>query len=276
MYDVHQHEVTVDRATGRGLRLGVCALVGLIASLAGVARADHGMMMSEDHHGDESEISVGLSLQAAGIDGTFYVGSYQGIAPSLAWMRGWLGASATITLYHLTENGLSLYGPGDAMVTCHATLLSTDDLDAGVALHVMMPTGNEIQGFGMGHVMAMPSVWASWRAAPLTLAASGGYGRALVDLGGEHHDHGPMPLVDPMNLQELTWSAGADVDVGHGVQLGGRTRGAAPIGSGHTRVVAGGRVAWGTPRLSTGMEIQLGLAGDPFTIRGVLDTALRF
>src|SRR4029077_17587007 len=110
---------------------------------AGVARADHGMMMSEDHHGDTSEVSVGLSLQAAGIDSTFYVGSYQGVAPSLAWMRGRLGASAPITLYHLTENGLSLYGRGDAMLTGHVTVVSTDDLDAGVALHVMVPTGNE-------------------------------------------------------------------------------------------------------------------------------------
>jgi hypothetical protein len=128
----------------------------------------------------------------------------------------------------------------------------------------------------MGHVMVAPSAWASWRAAPFTVAASGGYGRALVDLGGAHHDHGSMPLVDPMNLQELTWSAGADIDVGHGLQVGGRTLGAVPLGSGLARVIAGGRVAWGTPRFSTGFEAQVGLAGDPFTIRGVLDTALRF
>jgi hypothetical protein len=277
MYDVHrQHEVALGRTTRRGLRLGVAALVGLIAPPVAVARADHGMMMAEDHHGDTSEVSVGLSVEAAAIDTTFYVGSYQGIAPSLSWMRGRFGASATITLYHLAENGLSLYGAGDVMLTGHATVVSIDAIDAGVALHVMMPTGSELQGFGMGHVMAMPSAWASWHAAPVTLAASGGYGRALVDLGGAHHDHGPMPLVDPMNPQELTWTASADVDVGHGVQVGGRSRGAVPIGSGSTRVIAGGRVAWGTPRLSTGMEVQLGLAGDPFTIRGVLDTALRF
>src|SRR6185295_15509013 len=133
---------------------------------------------------------------------------------------------------------LSHYGAGDAAIGGLATLVEGDAVHAGVALHVMLPTGSELENLGMGHVMAMPSAWASWRAAPLTIAASAGYGRALVGLGG--HDHGPGPIVDPMNLQELTWSAAADLDLGHGVQLGGRTRGAAPLGTGRTRVIGGG------------------------------------
>ncbi|TMQ09101.1 MAG: hypothetical protein E6J90_38725 [Deltaproteobacteria bacterium] len=271
MHDVHHHEVTRDRA---GLRLGIAALVGaLVPPVA--ARADHDTAMSEGHHGEASEVSVGLSVEAAAIDSTFYVGSYQGVTPSLGWMRGRFGAGAAISLYHLSENGRGLYGRGDLMLAGHAAVITTDAVHAGVALHVMAPTGSELDGLGMGHVMVMPSVSASWRAAPLTFAASGGYGRALVGLGGQH-DHGPMPLVDPMNLQELTWGASADVDLGHGLQVGGRMLGAVPLGSGLTRVIAGGRVAWGTPRFSTGFEAQVGLAGDPFTIRGVLDTALRF
>jgi hypothetical protein len=260
-----------------GRRIGVAVLVGSLTPLApGVARADHDMAAMSDHHGDSSELSVGLSAEAASFDDTFYVGSYQGITPSLGWMRGRFGASAAISLYHLTENGLSTYGMGDAMLGGHAVIVERDALHAGAALHLMFPTGSEIDNLGMGHMMAMPSAWATWRAAPLTVAASAGYGRALVDLGGGHHDHGPSPLVDPMNLQELTWSAAADVEVGRGVQVGGLARGAVPIGTGHTRAIAGGRVAWGTPRVSTGLEVQVGLAGDPFTIRGVVDTALRF
>ena len=85
-----------------------------------------------------------------------------------------------------------------------------------------------------------------------------------------------MPVVDPMNMQELTWSASADVDLGQRVQLGGRTLGGIPIGTGRTRVIGGGRIAWGTPRISTALEAQLGIAGDPFIIRGVLETTLRF
>jgi hypothetical protein len=35
-------------------------------------------------------------------------------------------------------------------------------------------------------------------------------------------------------------------------------------------------VGWGTSRVSTGFELQAGIAGDPFSVRGVLETALRF
>jgi hypothetical protein len=181
-----------------------------------------------------------------------------------------------VSLYHLDKNGLGVNGFGDAMAAGHAALIASETTTAGVALHMMFPTGSELQGLGMGHMMAMPSAWATWRTHPVAIQASAGYGRAITSLAGGQHDHGPAPLVDPMNLQELTWSAGADLEVGHGVQFGGRALGAFPIGTGRTRVVGGGRVAWGTPRVSTGFEVQLGVAGDPFTVRGVVDTALRF
>jgi hypothetical protein len=261
--------------TATDRRIGIAALVGWFAPLMpGVARADHDMAtMSENHQGG-SELSVGLSVEAAEFDTTYYVGSYQGITPSLGWVRGRFGASAMIGLYHLTENGLSTYGAGDAMLGGMATVIDGEALRAGVALHAMLPTGSELDNLGMGHVMAMPSLWATWRSAPLIVSAGAGYGRALVGLGG--HNHGLMPLVDPMNLQELTFSAAADLDVGHGLQVGARALGGVPIGTGQTRAVGGGRLAWGTPRVSTGLEVQVGLAGDPFTVRGVLDTALRF
>jgi hypothetical protein len=231
--------------------------------------------MSEHHHGD-SEVSLGVAVEAAEFDTTFYIGSYQAIAPSASWMHGSFGANAMVGLYHITENGLSNYGFGDAMVTGHAAVLTGDDAQAGVALHVMFPTGSEIEGLGMGHTMAMPSIWASWRRSALALRATAGFSRALASLGG--HNHGPVPLVDPMNMQELTWSAAADLDVGHGVRLGGRTLGGVPVATtaGVTRVIGAGRLAWGRSRVTTGVEVQVGLAGDPFTVRGVVDTALRF
>jgi hypothetical protein len=275
MHDVHRPEVALGRTPDMRRRIGAAALVGWLAPLAaGPARADHDMAtMSENHHGDGSAVSVGLSVDAAKFH-TSYVGSYQGVTPSLGWMHGRFGAGATLGLYHLDKNGLSTYGPGDAMLGGSARVLGTCALHAGVALHVKIPTGSAPDGFGMGHVMAMPSAWATWRAAPFTIMASGGYGRAMTDLGG--HVHGMGPLVDPMNPQELTWRVGADLDLGHGVTLGGRTLGGIPLGAGTMRVIGGGRVAWGTSRLSTGLEVQVGLAGDPFTLRGVLDTALRF
>jgi hypothetical protein len=246
-----------------------------LAPSEGLARAEHDMM-SEHHHGDASEVSLGLAVEAAEFDTRFYVGSYQAIAPSVSWMRGRFGANAMVGLYHITENGLSSYGAGDAMVTGHVAVMATDAMQAGVALHLMFPTGSETEGLGMGHAMAMPSAWAHWQRHWLAIRASAGYGRALTSLGGHHH--GPAPLVDPMNMQELTWSAGAELDVGHGMRVGGHALGGVPVATsaGVTRVIGAGRVAWGTSRVSTGIEVQVGLAGDPFSIRGVVDTALRF
>jgi hypothetical protein len=256
--------------------IGAVALVGTFAPLAsGVAFADHEMAMSENHQG-ASELSVGISAQAARFDNAYAVGSYQGLTPSLGWMRGRFGAAATVGLYHLTENGREVQGLGDVMAAGHATVVTTEALDAGVALHVMLPTGSEAGDLGMGHVMAMPSVWGTWRAHALTIMASGGYGRAVTSLGGGHHDHGTLPLVDPMNMQELTWSAGADLALGGGVRVGGRSLGGIPVGMGLTRVTGGGRVAWATSRVSTAFELQLGVVGDPFTVRGVVETSLRF
>jgi hypothetical protein len=277
MYGLHQPEVVLGRTADIARRIGIAALVGSLIPLgSGVARADHAMTMSEHHHAASSELSVGLTVEAARFDTMLYGGSYQGIMPSLSWMRGRFGAHATVGLYHLTENGLSMSGLGDGMVTGHATVVAAEALQAGVALHVMVPTGSDPDRFGMGHVMAMPSAWGTWRAHSLKLMASAGYARAVTALGGGHHDHGSSPLVDPMNMQELTWSAGGDLEVGHGVQVGGRALGGIPIGAGRTRLIGGGRVAWGTPRVSTAFELQLGVAGDPFTVRGVVETSLHF
>jgi hypothetical protein len=257
---------------------GIAVLVGWFApGAAGLAHAEHDMATMSDHRAaDESQISAGLSVEAARFDNVLYIGSYQGIAPSLGWMRGRFGAGATVGLYHLVKNGLSVYGVGDAMFTGHAAVITTEALDTGIAVHLMVPTGSELEGFGMGHMMAMPSAWGAWRSRRITIKATAGYARALTGLGGAAHDHGPSPLVDPMNMQELTWSTGADLDVSHGVRLGGRALGGFALGNGRDRVIGAGRVGWGTARVSTGFELQLGLAGDPFSIRGVVDTALRF
>src|SRR5882757_10292599 len=99
------------------VRIGVIALLGAMTMQAGVSHADHdhGFAMSGSHAEASSEVSAGVAIEAAEYDSGFYVGSYQGIAPSLGWQRGRFGASAMIGLYHIEENGLSVYGVGDAM-----------------------------------------------------------------------------------------------------------------------------------------------------------------
>jgi len=272
MYRLHQREVSAAPRCAGAIALVLVAW--LVPRTAGADHAGHDMAMSETHQ--MSELSAGIAVSAAQYDNPLYLGSYQSVAPAVGWMSQRFGAGATLALYHLTKNGLSVYGMGDAMVMAHATVITADELQAGIALHMMFPTGSERDGLGMGHTMAMPSAWATWRAQAVSVNASAGYGRALVSIGGGAHDHGPTPLVDPMNLQELTWDAGADVTVTQRLRVGGGARGAIPIGNGTNRVIGAGRVGWGTSRVSTGFELQVGIDGDPFTVRGVVETALRF
>jgi hypothetical protein len=79
-----------------------------------------------------------------------------------------------------------------------------------------------------------------------------------------------------MNERELTWSAGGDTELGADFRAGARLAGGIPFGAGSERVVAGVRVGWDRGRVTTAAELQAGLAGDPFTLRGVVETALRF
>jgi hypothetical protein len=239
------------------------------------------------HHRTEATgpgdgFSASLGIQAAGFDTALYAGSYRAVIPTLGWSGRGLAASAALGLYHIDENGRRLYGPGDLAIRGHATVVTRDAVTAGVAIHASLPTGAHRDGLGMGHVMVMPSVWVGARLAAVSLDASAGYARALVALGGSHHDHGAWPLVDPMTLQELTWSAGATVALGvctgSCVRVGAGLAGAQPFGVAMTtpRVAATARLAWSTARVGTALEASAGLAGDPFTVRGMVVGNVQF
>jgi len=140
---------------------------------------------------------------------------------------------------------------------------------------ISAPTGSDMMGFGMGHPMVMPAAYGAWTDHVVTASVSFGYSRALASGA---HAHGMAPLVEPMNMSELTWSAGADVAILAGVRAGARLSGGVPVdvAVGNDRVVGALRVAWGEGRVDTAAELQAGLSGDPFNIRGVVSTALRF
>ncbi|HSN27419.1 MAG TPA: hypothetical protein VLT45_14090, partial [Kofleriaceae bacterium] len=138
------------------------------------------------------------------------------------------------------------------------------------------PTGDGQAGTGMGYAMAMPALWSAWTHARVTVAGSAGYSRALVS-PLSHHDHGPWPLVEPMNMSEISWSASGTVTIAPGTRAGARLTGGIPVlETGHDRVEGALRVAWGAGRVDAAAEVQAGIAGDPFTIRGVVETALHF
>jgi hypothetical protein len=242
---------------------------------------------AEHHHmgGDEaapstdaprSAVSAEVSLVAAHFENMLYAGDYQGVTPGVTWAGGRVSAAANLGLYRLQENGRELFGVGDVMVHGQVRVLGKAAVTAGASAMVMLPTGAHEDGLGMGHVMAVPGVWARWLDGRWSLDGSLGFAQALA--AAESHHHGGMmwPLVEPMNEQEVTWAAGGDFTLARGLRTGARVSGGVPTGDGVTRVIGGLHVLWTEGRVDTMFEVQAGLAGDPFTLRGVLETALRF
>lgn len=242
-----------------------------IVCWAGAARAQH-------HHEvdtEETNFAAGVTMVAATFDTLLYEGNYQGVMPSVRWANDRFGAGASAAAYRLEENGATFYGFGDVVVHGHAMIVGDEQARAGVIASVSAPVGDDRRGLGMGHVMLMPALFGSWTIDRVALAATAGYSRAIG--GSSEHDHGMWPLVEPMNISEVTWSAGGAVAVSPAVQIGARMSGGIPIVfSGDDRLVAALRVSWSTGRFQTAGELQAGIVGDPFIIRGVVSTALSF
>ncbi len=232
--------------------------------------------MAEEPH-DSTDFAASVGLVVASFDTMNYVGDYEGIVTSLRWTRDRVSVAATAPLYRLFENGASFFGIGDVSLAGQVALVSSESVQLGAVAMLSAPSGNGVEGLGMGHPMAMPAVYAGWRGPQLAVAASFGYSRALAELPKDH-DHGVWPLVDPMNMSELTWSASGDHPLTTELHIGARLSGGIPVGGviGHTRVVGAFRVAFGHGRVETAAEVQAGIYGDPFTLRGVVETALRF
>lgn len=257
----------------------VLLFVALVAGAPRVAVAEHqhGAAPASASAEGGSELSAGVSVVAARFETKLYEGHYQGITPSVGWSRGRFAVAANLPVYWIERNGAGYSGLGDAFVHGQATVVDRGRGRAGVVLGVSAPTGDASDGLGMGHVMVMPAAWGSWRAGRATLGGSLGYARALGEGSGGHHDHaGAWPLVEPMNRAELTWTATLDVALATRWRAGLRAGGAAAIGEGEGRATTGVRAAWAWGRGETGVEIAAGVVGDPFTVRGVVDTALRF
>jgi len=80
-----------------------------------------------------------------------------------------------------------------------------------------------------------------------------------------------------MNMSEVTFGGGGDVAITGGIRGGVRVAGGVPVGAvGHDRLIGAAHLAWGSRRVETSLEMQAGVVGDPFDVRGVVETALRF
>lgn len=179
--------------------------------------------------------------------------------------------------YRLEKNGKTTRGLGDLFVHGQATALTHDQISAGAVLGISVPTGDHDAGLGMGHVMVMPSLWARWAPGRFVVVISAGYGQGIGDRGTHaHHSNSAWPLVDPMSFSELTFGTSAEVALPGGFRAGARASGAIPTGDGGSRLFGGVRVAFARGRIESSLEAQAGIVGEPFGVRGVFTTAVRF
>ena len=229
--------------------------------------------------GPPSVPSIGLAVGVvtARYRTPLFEGSYQGATIGASISAGRFAFAAAITEYQLVRNGLATYGPGDVMMHVHTQLVARRQFSGGAMVMGSLPSGDGERGFGMGHVMLMPELWAEWDTPTFTLAATvgGSYAFGGAEAHAKHGGSGTWPLVDPMNAREVTFDAGAMYMLAPTLSAGARVFGAAPINDGLTRVAIAGRVAWTLGRTVTSLEIAGGAVGDPFGLRGTLGTTIR-
>ena len=273
------------------LRLSL--LVAGLWSLAGTARADehaHAHHHAHDAHADHTGhallggmhdhtpgYAVSVGVLAASYTSPIYEGDYQGAQVGARATWGRVGVGASLAAYRITKNGKTVDGIGDVTLHAHAVAVTRGAVMAGVMVMATLPTADDTAGLGMGHVMLMPEAWIMWTPGRLALSAAAGYARMF---GGHaaHAEHGVAlwPLVDPMNAVELPFEGTAMVALAPQLGIGAKLVGGVPLGDGDTRLAAGGRLAWIAGSVTTSAELLGGVAGDPFGLRGVIETSLRF
>jgi hypothetical protein len=240
---------------------------------------DQGSLFGGHHHGHGSGSSYGasLGLVAATYGAALYAGDYRGVIAGLRWSRGRFGAAISLPAYRLAKNGKATSGIGDVTFHGHATAVTAGPLAAGVMAMASAPTGDGDAGLGMGHVMFMGEAWGTWTPGSFAVSGSAGFAHALGGASAHaEHGGGMWPLVDPMNASELTYGGTAMVALASTLGVGLRAAGAVPVGDGAHWLTGGVRVMWSEGRVATSAEVLGGLVGDPFGLRGVIETSVRF
>lgn len=223
-----------------------------------------------------------VRMDAAGYRNASYQGDYQGTAPTIGFNHPRVAVMALLPAYRLTRNGRTGYGVGDLALALRMPVpaFSAGSVSAGFGLSATMPTGKASADLGMGHVMLMPEFWFGHESERVQIAGTVGFARALTAASASHHNHGPRPIVNPMNLSEVDASLNAFLRVHQRVWLKFGTYGAMPVGTvnahGVTRIVASSGLTVSVGGLELSAELQAPLTGAPFLARGVLQVGYRF
>lgn len=240
--------------------------------------ANHALLGGgHDHGGGGLRAAVSLGVLAGTYRNPLYEGDYRGAVLGARGSYGRFGLAVSLPAYHLVRNGAAIDGIGDLMLHAHAALVERGAFAAGAMMMASAPTGDGVRGLGMGHVMLMPEVWATWIPSRFAFAVAAGYGHAIGGASAHaEHGGGMWPLVEPMNASEITFSGTGMIALRRGLGIGARGYGAAAIGEGDTRLAAGGRLVWAAGRVRTTAEIMAGMVGEPFGVRGMVETSIHF
>ncbi|HLL21218.1 MAG TPA: hypothetical protein VK427_03755 [Kofleriaceae bacterium] len=246
-----------------------------LALVATTASADH-----EHHHTsaevEDSSVTASLGVLAASYSARLFEGDYQGVSFAGAWSYGRFEVGASVVGYQIDRNGKRYRGAGDVMVHGTARLYERGRATAGAHVMVMVPSGDDDLGVGMGHWMVMTAGWAAWSHRLAALGAAVGYARGIGGAAAHaEHGGGAWPLVDPMTYSEVTYDANAMVPVANAVAVGAGVVGAIP-NEGDTRMIGAARFRWRRGPVETMLEAQAGIAGDPVRYRGMLTTSVTF
>ncbi|MBL9101998.1 MAG: hypothetical protein JNL82_13625 [Myxococcales bacterium] len=258
------------------------ALIGLLLLAARPAAASQQCHPLAGSVWRNPGLLTGVRLDAAGYRNSSYEGDYQGLAPTLGFNHPRVAVMALLPAYRLTRNGRTGYGLGDLALAVRVPIpaLSRGTWSGGLGLSATLPTGKAGADLGMGHVMLMPEFWFGHEQERVQLVGTVGFARALASAGAGHHDHGPRPIVNPMNLSEVDASLNSFVRVHDKVWLKLGMFGAMPVGTvnaeGVTRILAGSGLVVAVRGLEISAELQAPLAGAPFLARGVLQVGYRF
>lgn len=224
--------------------------------------------MGHDHGG--FGFGLGLRMEAASSEVDELPASYQGVAIHAHVHAGPIVVAAHLPTYRLDSARGVYYGTGDLHVEAWLRAIRRPGFSAGVGLPVGLPTGSAERLLGMGHVMIMPAAFVAVRRGGLDVIALGAYHRALGD-SGEHAHSVSGPAVAPMAKSELAAAAQATYWLDGTTGAVAEAAVAVPLVDAPTRAAAGVGARIRRGRYDVTVTVQLGLAGDPFIARGVVE-----
>ncbi len=242
------------------------------------AKGQHAGHDGHDQPAEERDHGIGLSLGLRFEAATAAIErrpiDYQGTSLRVDLHLRSFHLRAQASWYRLRDSIESTTGPGDVMVAAMWTAYQSERLHAGVALPVGLPTGDDEEGLGMGHVMIMPGLFAALRASSTVTTSVGvAYNRAL---GSNHdHSHGIGPYVNPMTQEEIGVAGRVAMRVAAPLHVVAEAALAAPF-DGDPRMIVGGGFTLQHRRVSLSVLAQAGALETPFTGRGVADLSFAF